>query len=58
MPAFVHVANTKGASERNPVAYDFASRSVSLPSALALTEQQVDRVCGCLFEIMSATARR
>jgi perosamine synthetase len=58
MPAFDHVANTKGASERNPVAYDFASRAVSLPSALALTEQQVDRVCGCLFEIMSAAARR
>ena len=58
LPAFGDAVSARGASERNPVAYDFGSRSISLPSALALTEQQVDRVCESLFEIISADVRR
>jgi len=50
--AFSNAVSAQGASERNPVAYDISSRSISLPSALALTEQQVDRVSGCLLEIL------
>ena len=30
---------------RNPVSYDLAERAINLPSALTLTEDQVDRVC-------------
>lgn len=36
------------AKATNTVAYDFASRSINLPSALMLEEQHVDRVCALL----------
>lgn len=32
-------------AEHNPIAYDIASRSINLPSALVLDEARVDRVC-------------
>ena len=56
LPAFADAVSTRGASERNPVAYDVAKRSISLPSALALTEQQADRVSECLVAILSEAA--
>jgi hypothetical protein len=37
-----------GASELNLVAYDLGQRAINLPSALMLTELQVDRAC-CAF---------
>ncbi len=41
-----------GAAALNPVAYDLASRSINLPSALILSENQVDRVCRTLVSIL------
>ena len=37
---------------RNPVAYDICARGINLPGALNLTEDQIDRVCGSLMEIL------
>lgn len=36
------------AAESNSVSYDLAERAINLPSALTLTEDQVDRVCSVL----------
>jgi perosamine synthetase len=49
---FVEYKTTWSASEQNPVAYDIAARSINLPSALALTEEQVDRVCQLLLTVL------
>ncbi|MGZ7035207.1 MAG: DegT/DnrJ/EryC1/StrS family aminotransferase [Ilumatobacteraceae bacterium] len=54
LPAMARYATVAGARERNPVAYDIADRSINLPSALMLTEDQVDRVCTSLRDILSA----
>ena len=43
-----------GAAERNSVAYDIATRSINLPSALMLDESQVDRVCAHLRELLAS----
>jgi perosamine synthetase len=47
-----------GAPDRNPVAYDIASRSINLPSALMLNESQVDQVCAHLRELLSSSKER
>jgi len=39
------LASFGGGREVNPVAYDVSSRAINLPSALCLSEAQVDRVC-------------
>jgi len=31
--------------QRNPVAYDICSRGINLPGALILTEEQIDKIC-------------
>jgi perosamine synthetase len=51
--AFAGQETSRGARERNPVAYDIASRAINLPSALRLTEDDVDRVCTVLREVLA-----
>lgn len=61
LPAFSETRTAKEAQARNRVAYDISPRGMNLPSALLLTEAQVDRVCTVLKRILqtapaSATA--
>lgn len=56
--AFSEYETVCGAADRNPVAYDIAARSINLPSALLLTESQVDRVCTDLRELLTTTKER
>ncbi len=37
--------------KNNPVAYSISSRGINLPSALNVTEEQIDRICAGLHEI-------
>jgi len=50
LPAYE--GNTSGGPERNPVAYDLASRGVHLPCALNLTDAQVTRVAEAINELI------
>jgi perosamine synthetase len=50
--AFTGYATIQGARERNPVAYDIGNRAINLPSAMMLTEDDVDRVCHAFHEIV------
>lgn len=52
--AFSAYDTVVGAAQRNPVAYDIADRSINLPSALILSEDQVDRVCAVLQAILAS----
>jgi perosamine synthetase len=52
LPAFDGYATAHEARARNAVAYDLSTRSVNLPSALMLTEADVDRVCETLVSIL------
>lgn len=52
LPAFSSNPNASGARERNTVAYDLASRALNLPSALALSEDDVTRVCEAVHETL------
>ena len=45
IPAFRELPDSPKAARRNSVAYDISPRSLNFPSALSLTETQVDRVC-------------
>jgi perosamine synthetase len=47
-PAFAQVPDCAAARERNVVAHGLSPRALNLPSALTLTEAQVDRVCTTL----------
>jgi perosamine synthetase len=58
LPAYRNAPSAQGARERNPVAYDIASRAINLPSALNLTEDQVDRVCRTLVQRLQARSSR
>ena len=58
LTAFSEYATVAGAADRNPVAYDIAARSINLPSALMLTEHQVDRVCTDLRELLTMSKER
>lgn len=50
--AFAGYDTVRGARERNPVAYDIASRAINLPSAMKLVEDDVERVCAAFREIL------
>jgi perosamine synthetase len=58
LEALKRYPSSRDAATRNPVAYDLSSRSINLPSAMTLTEEQVDRVCVAVHEMMHATQRR
>jgi perosamine synthetase len=45
LPAFAGAPDAIPAQTRNVVSYDISPRAINLPSALILTEAQVDRVC-------------
>jgi len=53
LPAFDRYESVRGARLRNPVAYDISTRSVNLPSALMLSEHDIDRVCDELRAIVT-----
>jgi perosamine synthetase len=53
IPAFADAPQSADAHERNPVSYDLARRAINLPSALTLTEAQVDRVCAVLDRVIT-----
>ncbi|NNE11568.1 MAG: DegT/DnrJ/EryC1/StrS family aminotransferase [Ilumatobacter sp.] len=50
LPAFAASPDAASAASRNPVSSDLAHRSINLPSALTLTEADVDRVCASVVE--------
>ncbi|MET0143241.1 MAG: DegT/DnrJ/EryC1/StrS family aminotransferase [Ilumatobacteraceae bacterium] len=52
--AFAGYESVRGAVERNPVAYDIAERAINLPSAMTLTEDDVDVVCTTFRKILEA----
>jgi len=52
LPAYSDTPEARSAAERNEVAYRLSPRGVNLPSALRLTEADVDRVCNALIEIL------
>jgi len=54
LPAFSETPESRAAQARNTVAYDVSPRGLNLPSALLLTESQVDRVCTVLKHILQS----
>ncbi len=54
LPAYAANPYAAGAAERNPVAYDISRRAINLPSAMRLTEADVDRVCNAFREILKS----
>lgn len=54
LPAYRGSPSAVGAAARNRVAYDLAPRALNLPSALNLTEEQVDQVCQALRQRLEA----
>jgi perosamine synthetase len=50
IPAFAQAADRERAQAKNSVSYDICPRGLNLPSALSLTEADVDRVCAALKE--------
>ncbi len=58
LPAYRGLPSALEAREKNRVAYALSPWGINLPSALILTEAQVDRVCSVLLEILERAARR
>jgi perosamine synthetase len=52
LPAYSSTPQAKAAAARNTVAYGLSPRAVNLPSAMKLTEAQVDRVCTLLRKFL------
>lgn len=52
LPAFDATPEAQAARTRNRTAYDISPRGINLPSALLLTESQVDRVCEVLTNML------
>ncbi|WAC56762.1 DegT/DnrJ/EryC1/StrS family aminotransferase [Gordonia sp. SL306] len=52
LPAFDGYETAATAARTNPVAYDIAARAINLPSALMLTEDQVEAVCVAFTSIL------
>lgn len=51
LPAFERLEQASQARRRNHVSYAISPRAINLPSALTLTEAQVEYVCACLSAI-------
>lgn len=51
LPAYANSPDAARAAQSNPVSYDLAERAINLPSALTLTEDQVDRVCAVVRSV-------
>ncbi len=54
LPAYLDAADARAAKARNTVSYALCPHGVNLPSALALTHEQVDFVCVQLRDIMQS----
>jgi perosamine synthetase len=54
LPAYQALAGVNDAKHRNVVSYRLAKSAINLPSALNLTEAQVDRVCEAIRAILGA----
>lgn len=52
LPAFADASDAGRARSDNPVGYDLAGRAINLPSALTLTEADVERVCEVVREVI------
>ena len=50
--AYADSPDTPRAQRDNPVSYDLATRAINLPSALTLTQSQVDRVCAVVRRLV------
>jgi perosamine synthetase len=57
IPAYAALPDAVAAARRNVVSYQIATAGVNLPSALSLTEAQVDRVCDAVREVLSEALR-
>jgi len=55
LPAFGETPEAAAAAERNTVAYALSPWGLNLPSAMRLTEAQVDRVCAVLRNILEGS---
>ena len=56
LPAFAALPDTEVARELNHVSYAIAPYGINLPSALRLTEDDIDRVCRELKVILDAVS--
>lgn len=54
LPAYAGSNAAADARARNPVSYDLSPRGLNLPSALTLTETDVDRVCSSLVRLLGS----
>ncbi len=54
LAAFADAPDALPARQRNTVSYDISPRAINLPSALMLTEAQVDRTCTVLRSILDS----
>jgi perosamine synthetase len=52
LPAYSQTVEAERARTRNAIAYDVSPLGLNLPSALTLTEAQVDRVCDSLMRAL------
>ena len=52
LPAYSSTPQAEAAAIRNVVSYALSPRGINLPSAMSLTEAQVDRVCTLLRELL------
>jgi perosamine synthetase len=57
LPAFAKSPDVVRAARENPVSYRLAARGINLPSALMLTEADIDRVCKVIRALVAPTAR-
>jgi perosamine synthetase len=55
LPAYAGFPDTDDAARRRPVSYRLGRLGVNLPSALNLTEADVDWVCRALLEVIGCT---
>lgn len=58
IPAFAGTPSARGAEERNPSAYALSPWGINLPSALNLTDAQIDLVAGVLRDLLESTAAK
>jgi perosamine synthetase len=52
LAAYADVASARAAASANSVAYDLSQRGLNLPSALALTEDQVRYAAQCFRDVL------
>lgn len=52
LPAYEGSSAARDASARNPVSYRLSPWGINLPSALCLTEEDVDAACGALLDVL------